>query len=385
MVTTEFSRAVNTSDILIIGGGVTGLTTAWNLAAGGVSVTVVDRRELGREASWAGAGMLPPGNLSQASTPEAKLRSYSHDLWTELSATLADRTGIDNGYRRCGAIETAGPFHPSLKNDIAAWRAEEIRFEMLDRTQLEQHVPDLAPTIQSGVLLPDFGQVRNPRHMKALATACRNAGVEIVEGCDALQLTDEGQGRVGVSSADRRFSFDRVCIAAGAWSSDILRALGTAIPVRPVRGQMVQLRVDQLPFSCVIEQGLKYLVPRTDGLILVGSTMESVGFEKKTTAQGIASLIGFAKSLVPDLGRAELVRCWAGLRPGSPDELPFLGAVPGFENLLIAAGHFRSGLQMSPATGAIMADLLLDRTPAIDLDGLDFSRAVPTVSEPFAN
>jgi len=262
---------------------------------------------------------------------------------------------------------------------VALWRQERLVVEELGRADLEERIPDLHPQHQQGVFLPEFGQVRNPRHLKALATACRNAGVEIVEGCQTLRLERAGQGTVAAVSAGRRFLSDQICLAAGAWSSDLLQPLGLSVPVVPVRGQMVQLQVGQLPFTCVIEQGLKYLVPRADGLILVGSTMESVGFVKQTTAEGIAGLIGFAQSLVPELGRAEVARCWAGLRPSSPDELPFLGAVPDYSNLLIAAGHFRSGLQMSPATGAIMADLLLGRTPAISLQGLEFARVRPAV------
>ena len=154
----------------------------------------------------------------------------------------------------------------------------------------------------------------------------------------------------------------------------MLEPLGGTLPVKPVRGQMAQLQVSQLPFTCVIEQGRRYVVPRADGLILVGSTEEDVGFEKRNTTEGVASLLKFAESVVPELGRAEMVRCWAGLRPGSPDELPFLGAVPEFSNLFVGAGHFRSGLQMSPATGAILSDLLLDRTPAIDMTGLTWDR-----------
>lgn len=337
--------------------------------------------------------MLPPGNPDRASTPEARLRSYSHQLWDQLSAELADRTGIDNGYRRCGAVELraglssdvssrASESRESTDNaggpdgPLEAWQQECLSLQPLNRTQLERYVPGLHPDHQQGVYLPDFGQVRNPRHLKALAMACRNAGVEIIEGCETIRLQDDGRGRAVVQSADRRFQCDRVCVTAGAWTSELLQPLRLSIPVTPMRGQMLQLKVEQLPFRCVIEQGLRYLVPRADGLILVGSTMEATGFEKKTTAQEVAGLIQFAQSLVPELGRAELVRCWAGLRPASPEELPYLGQVPGFENLMVAAGHFRSGLQMSPGTGAIMANLLLGRPPAIDLTGLEFARCL---------
>ncbi len=360
------------SDILIIGGGVIGLSTAYRLAGQGVSVTVVDRQRVGSEASWAGAGMLPPGDLATAETPEARLRSYSYDMWEQFSAQLKELSGIDNGYRKCGAVEV-GLDSAAVDSQIKQWQAEGLGCNPLDRAALERHVPGLHQQFQYGAFLPEFAQVRNPRHLKALATACQGMGVEILEDVGHLSICAKGRA-VEVTTPLRRLAADRVCVTAGAWTGQIMKPLGVELPVAPVRGQIAQLRVSQLPFSCVIEQGRRYLVPRADGLILVGSTEEHVGFEKRNTTEGISGLLSFAESIVPELGAAEVVRCWAGLRPGSPDELPFLGRVPGFDNVFIGAGHFRSGLQMSPATAAVLADLMLDRTPAISLDGLDPNR-----------
>lgn len=359
-------------DILIIGGGVTGLTTALCLAQDGASVTVLDRQRPGQEASWAGAGMLPPGNQAGASTPESRLRAYSHTLWSQLSDDLRSRTGIDNGYRICGALEVSGA--GGYESATETWRKEGITVEICDRATLEQYVPDLANDFQSGIYLPEFGQARNPRHVKALLAACHGLGVEIVEGVTQLQLIEQG-ATVIAESPERKFHAQKVCVTAGAWTNELLRHVRLEFPVFPVRGQMAQLRVSRLPFSCVIEQGRRYIVPRADGLILIGSTEEHTGFDKQTTAEGISGLLEFAGTLVPELGRAELVRSWAGLRPGSPDELPFLGKISCFDNLYVGAGHFRSGLQMSPGTGRIMADLLLGQPPAINLDGLSVDRA----------
>ena len=367
------------NDILIIGGGVIGLTTAYRLAEQGVSVTVIDRQQTGREASWAGAGMLPPGDLRFANSPEARLRAYSHQLWDQLSSDLKARSGIDNEYRRCGAIEVCEPSNAAAFDiQIAEWRTEAIKVETLDRDALERHVPGLHSRFQSGIGLPDFGQVRNPRHLKALATACLSLGVEIVEDVEHLRLSVSPlvSTRIVASTASRTFQVDRICVAAGSWTSSILESVGAKVPVKPVRGQMAQLRMPKLPFTRVIELGRRYLVPRADGLILVGSTEEHTGYEKRNTSEGVSGLLQFAESIVPELANAEVIRCWAGLRPGSPDELPFLGRVPGFDNLFVAAGHFRSGLQMSPATGSVMADLLLDREPQIDLSGLTMERSV---------
>jgi len=219
--------------------------------------------------------------------------------------------------------------------------------------------------------------VRNPRHVKALAAACRQRGVEIVEDAEQMTLTADSDN-VTASMPTRRFHADRICVTAGSWTSSLLQPLNVTLPVKPVRGQIAQLRVSELPFSCVIEQGRRYLVPRPDGLILVGSTEEHVGFDKRNTTEGVSGLLKFAESLVPELAHAEVLRCWAGLRPGSPDELPFLGRVPEFENLFIGAGHFRSGVQMSPGTAIVLSNLLTDQQPPISLDGLEVRRSLGT-------
>ncbi len=362
-------------DILLIGGGVIGLTTAFTLANRGFSVTLLDRQSTGQEASWAGAGMLPPGNLSKATTPESRLRSYSHQLWKSLSADLLDRTGIDNGYHICGAVEVLTDSNEAdFREQLRQWQAEEIRVQILNRSDSEQFVPDLNQEFNSAAYLPDFAQVRNPRHLQALRAACLQRGVEILEHAQELTFRAEGDRISEVRLPTRSLQFNRVCITAGAWSTSILQPLGFSIPVKPLRGQIVQLNLPTLPFRCVIESGRRYLVPRRDGLILIGSTEEDVGFVKQNTTEGVAGLLEFATFLVPSLAHADVVKSWAGLRPGSPDELPLLGLVPGFSNLYLGAGHFRSGLQMSPGTATILADLLSDMPPAISLAGLTADR-----------
>ncbi len=362
-------------EILIVGAGVVGLTTALMLAERGVSVTLLDRQLVGREASWAGAGMLPPGNAANADTPEARLRSYSHGLWPEFAADLTDRTGIDIGYHICGAIEVCAHDQQEEFHQLdTQWQAEGIRVEHLSAQEVQQHVADMDGRFQNSLFLPDFAQVRNPRYLKALKAACLQRDVEILEHVQALDIHQK-DGRISeVRVESRTLQFDRICFAVGAWSASLLQPLGFALPVKPVRGQIVQLQLPTQPFRCVIQLGRRYLVPRRDGLILIGSTEENAGFAKHTTTEGVAGLLDFAKSLVPSLAHAKVVHTWAGLRPGSPDELPLLGPVPEFSNVFIGAGHFRSGLQMSPATGTILADLMLGETPAISLDGLEAAR-----------
>jgi glycine oxidase len=366
---------VHQPDVLIMGGGVIGLTTALCLADKGLSISLLDRQSTGQEASWAGAGMLPPGNFQNAATPEARLRSYSHSLWKGFSQSLLEQTGVDNGYKVCGAIDVFKSNETNLfRAQCQAWTDEGIRFHVPENNEVTHYVPGLNPEYKSSAFLPDFAQVRNPRHLQALRAACLQKGVEIIEHVSDVSLVTADHRVLHARLPDRILSFATLCVTAGSWSTSILRSLGFEVPVRPIRGQIVQLQMHELPFSCVIEHGRQYLVPRQDGLILVGSTQEDVGFEKKNTAEGIAQLLEFAVSLVPTLRRAEVVRCWSGLRPASPDELPVLGAIPGLSNAVVGAGHFRSGLQMSPGTAAILADLICGTETAISLEGFSVDR-----------
>jgi len=360
-------------DILIAGGGVTGLTTAFLLAREGASVLVLDRSETGREASWAGAGMLPPGNVPLSTSPEARLRSLSHSLWPEYAAQLQELSGIDNGYRVCGSVLL---FASLAEAEAAAgqWRKDGTDAHVLSDSQRDDLVPGLDKSKAAAIFLPQFAQVRNPRHLKALRNACELAGVQFREQTETLKFNVRGQRIHSVQTPAEHFDCPQICLTAGAWTAGLMAELGVPVPVKPIRGQIVQLQVAKLPFQCVLEEGRRYLVPRTDGLVLIGSTEEDVGFLKANTVDGVSGLLDFATSLLPELRYAEIARTWSGLRPGSPDELPLLGRVPGFDNLWIGAGHFRSGLQMSPGTALILSQLILGNSSPISLEGFAADR-----------
>jgi glycine oxidase len=347
-------------DVIVIGGGVIGLSIAWELARHGVTVQVMEQGLFGQEASWAGAGMLPPGNPHRATDVEARLRGGSHVLWPEWTQALRSETGIDNGFHRCGGVEVSLPGSvDSLDDKIAAWHDEGVVAERLDSTQLLQRVPVLNPEITAGYLLPELGQVRNPRHLKALYRACANAGVDLRAGTPVVDFVRRGDRVAAVKTTGEEFHAAEYVIAGGAWSRMLLQRAGHETAIEPVRGQIVLLETPSLLFRHVIEVGSRYLVPRPDGRVLIGSTEERAGFEKRTTAAGVAGLIGFARQLVPALDDARFERCWAGLRPYAPGGLPRIGRVPGTSNLSVAAGHFRAGLQLSPMTAVLVRHLIL--------------------------
>ena len=353
-------------DVIVIGGGVIGLSIAFELAGQGASVRVLEQGQFGQEASWAGAGILPPGNPEWARTPEARLRAASHVLWTDWTERLRAETGIDNGYSRCGGLEVrANGAASELDAEVAAWRAEGVVVETPDLDELRDRFPALHPNITSGYVLPELGQVRNPRHLKALIAACASRGVDLRAGNPVVAFDRAGDRIIATRTTGDEHHAAEFVVAGGAWSRELLRQAGHDLAIEPIRGQIVLLEARPLPFRSVIQVGARYLVPRADGRILIGSTEEHAGFDKRNTAEAVAGLIDFACGLVPALSDARFERCWSGLRPHAPGGLPHIGRLPGTTNLCVAAGHFRAGLQLSPITAVMVANMIVGGTPSV--------------------
>jgi len=360
-------------DVIVIGGGVIGLSIAWELAGHGLSVRVLEQSAFGREASWAGAGMLPPGNLKNARTAEARLRGATHQIWPDWSHSLTSATGVDNGYRCCGGMEVRLPddgILPDLSGEIATLRAEGVAIETGDVLQMRTRIPSLNPEIVSAYFLPEFAQVRNPRHLQALQVGCAMRGVELVAGAGVRTIETEGDRIAAVRSGIESHRAAEFVFAGGAWTSELVKPLGVDIHVEPVKGQIVLLQAIPSPIQAVVQVGHRYLVPRNDGRILVGSTEERAGFDKRTTAQAIGDLLTFAQRIVPDLRAARFEQCWAGLRPYSVTGQPYIGRLPQFSNASIAAGHYRYGLHLSPVTAVLIRQILLKQSVLLPEDCL---------------
>jgi glycine oxidase len=361
------NRMADHPDVLIIGGGVIGLTCAYSLARAGLRVEVLDKGDLGAEASWAGAGIIPPGNPEKARTPYDRLRALSASLYPSISAELAELTGIQNGYRVCGGVE----FLPTGDDGIIrAWQSEGIAFERLTAGALRDLEPAVGVVPGIPFHLPGMAQVRNPRHLKALIGACLRLGVKLRPRTQALDWELNGERVLSVRLHDgTRREAGQFLIAAGAWADQLLDPLECFAQIRPVRGQIVLLRCPAPPFHNILLRGKNYLVPRDDGRVLVGSTEEpEAGFVKQTTADAVAGLIHFAIETVPALSDAEVERAWAGLRPGSADGMPYLGPVPAYRNVFLAAGHFRAGIQLSTGTALVMTECLTGKRLSIPLE-----------------
>jgi glycine oxidase len=375
------------SDCLIIGGGVIGLSLAYELAGCGLKVRLIEAGAPGREASWAGAGILPPAS-PDSSDPLEQLTALSNRMHAAWHEQLASTTGIDNGYRRTGAIYLARDreLERQLGRFIQEAGSNGIANERLDRPDLARIEPALNPReLLSAWLLEDEGQIRNPRHLRALVAGCIGRGVEITSGTIAQQFEIRRSRIQAVRTNLGPLDAGQFCVAAGAWSSELCEQLGIIARVKPVRGQMLLLSTPIPVLSRIVNEGRRYLVPRDDGRLLVGSTEEDVGFDRGTTADAIAGLLEFAMGLVPNLARATLERFWAGLRPATDDGLPYLGSVPDVENAFVAAGHFRSGLQLSTATARVMGQLVRGLAPEIDLEQFRLDRHARVAAADTAN
>lgn len=353
------------ADCVIVGGGIIGLSLAYELSRQGLGVTLLERGQVGREASWAGAGILPPGSWYDDHPLLESLAQASHAMHADWSALLLAETGIDDEHHTCGGwylptVSTA----EQLEAKFGRWTVAGIPVE-----HRQPPNPIANASASDAYYLPTECQVRNPRRLAALAKACRQRGVTIVENCEVLSLHAHNNRIRYAVTTNGTLHADRYCITAGCWSDGPLSSIGSAVACRPVRGQMVLLKPTKQAVTANVHQADRYVTTRRDGRVLIGSTLEDVGFDKSTNQESIEELIQFARQVVPTLADATVEATWAGLRPATPDGLPRIGPVPGLANTWAATGHYRAGLLLSPITAVLMAQLInreAPRLPALD-------------------
>lgn len=345
-------------DLLIVGAGVSGLATAIALAQSGLRVDLLDRGPVARESTWAGAGILSlllpwhyPGAVDA-------LAERGRRLWPRWLAHLQAETGLEAEYVESGMlVADAGELSPARAwGERHGWRVEAPPPALAHACALPA----------GGVWLPEVAQVRNPRLARLLESAARALGVRILPHTQVAGI-EVRQGRLmGVRTAGGRIACGLAVVCAGAWSRDLLGALALDADIRPVRGQILLLAGRPGLLPGIVYRGGRYLVPRSDGHVLVGSTLEEAGFDRSTTAEAGEALLAFALETCPCLRQASVERQWAGLRPGSPGNLPIIGRHPEVENLYLNAGHFRYGLTMAPAAAELVAALILGHRPTLD-------------------
>lgn len=344
-------------DFLIIGAGAIGLTSALALLRSGYQVTLAERGATGQEASWAGGGIMSP--LCSWDYPEAvtRLTQRSMGMFEEAMSALHQSTGIDPEYQKSGML-----LLPPFSAETAMhWCA--THQAPLQQVSLTDHLPGIRG---DGLLMPDIAQVRNPRLLAALRRQVEMLGGNILEQHEVRQFEISGDRISGLQTSREYLKADNYIVAAGAWSRELLGEHALDLDVRPIRGQILLFKFDSPPFSQILLQQNLYFIPRRDGHVLVGSTLEDVGFDKSTTRTAYDELLRRTHALFPDWPAP--VKHWAGLRPGSNDNIPTIGRHPKIANLYANCGHFRYGVTMSLACAELLLNEIENRPQPLAAD-----------------
>jgi glycine oxidase len=356
--------------VLVVGGGVIGSAVAHALAVRGAAVTLVERGALGGEASSAAAGVLTAGSSEEGDGPRLALRAASLARFAPLAASLLEETGIDVELTRAGVLELAltDPAEDAAAARGGARRAQGFRVERLDRAALRAAEPLVHPDARGGLLFLDDAVVDAARLVAALAAAAKARSAEVVAGTPVLAVEREGARLARVRAGTEWITPATVVLAAGAWTP-LVAGIAPGLRVEPARGQMLALRPARPLCRHVLSYADGYLVPRRSGEVLVGATVERAGFVKAVTPEGVTALLEKIATLAPAGLAAPITRLWAGLRPWAPDGGPIVGRMPETTNLVLACGHYRSGVLLAPITAAAVAALVAGEPPPADAAG----------------
>jgi glycine oxidase len=351
---------VNTFDVAIVGGGVIGTSIAFELAAEKLNVVLLDRQQPGREASWAAAGMLSPAPDSPRDIPLVPLSKESLRIYPGFVAAMEEASGQPTGYARGAALHIFfGPQADAERNDmVAEHKRLGLATEPISLEEARHEESAIGHTACAAARLPEEGTIEPRRLMETALAAARNRGVEVRADCGVSELLCERSRCTGVVAGGEKIAAKQVVVAAGCFSAAIDKKrdlLAGCARTRPVRGQMMALRPAAMKLRRVLRSERGYLVPRADGRVVAGSTIEETGFEKRVTPAGLQQILGGVLALCPGLADAEILETWSGLRPGTPDDLPILGPTR-VEGLIAATGHYRNGILLSAVTAKLVRE-----------------------------
>lgn len=362
------------SDIVIVGGGIIGLLTAWELASSGAEIKLLERGKIGREASWAGGGIVSPLYPWRYNQAVSALSHWAQDRYPQLALQLLQQSGIDPEFNPCGLLML------DAKDSAEAiqWARENRRpLQVQDREQIYTTEPNLGPGFEQGLWMPTVGNIRNPRLLQALKQSLLGQkNVSLHEGCEVLSFLQSAESTVRLQTSSGTVDAGKVVFASGAWTAALLESKGIKIHTEPVKGEMLLFKAQPWLLNRIVLNNGRYVIPRMDGHVLVGSSLARQGFDKSPTEAVKKELLQVAYRLVPGLEDFPLLNHWAGLRPGAPEGVPYIGAVPGFENVFVNAGHYRNGLVLAPASARLMADLILGNQPQVDPTPYQLNRGV---------
>ena len=357
---------MNRYDAVIAGGGLIGAAIALQLADAGLRVAVFEAREPGREATWASAGIISAAPENPTTIPLLPLAQASAAMYPAFVESLDELTGRDVGYRPYGTLEPLlkGNVREELSTLIALHHGLGLKAEALSREEALKLEPSLSQFTEAAILRPEEASVDNRLLVHAVLAAMQIKGAELRVGDPALALRMEGGRCVGLRTKSGDVDADWTIVAAGCFSAQIAGAERYA-PTIPAKGQMLSLRNADVQMQRVIWGEHIYLVPRNDGRILAGATVEYRGFDRSVTAGAMKKLLDAAMEVVPGLEDATIEESWAGLRPDTPDHLPILGPVEE-EGLLFATGHFRSGVLLTPITAKLIREWITEKRTSLD-------------------
>ncbi|MDX1497191.1 MAG: glycine oxidase ThiO [Salinisphaeraceae bacterium] len=345
-------------DTVVVGGGVIGLFTAWELTKQGQSVCILERGQFGQEASWAAGGILSPLRPWKYPALVNQLALESQSVYPAICEELQALSGIDCEWRQSGMLI----LDCDEQEQAETWAEQSgQKLEWLSQERLQSDFPDVVASEMhsSACWLPGVAQLRNPRLIKSLVTSLEHMGVECRQAFSVDRLSLRGNRVVGVQSGAEKVFADNVVVAAGAWSSKVLADLDSPFCIYPVKGQMLLFAAGVASPGAILMRGNRYLVPRADGRILAGSTVEQAGYDKSTDADVLAQIKTDVAAIWPALNEAKIEAQWAGLRPATENEVPILGPHPAVEGLYLNTGHFRSGIVMAPASAKALTSQLL--------------------------
>ena len=346
------------SDFLIVGAGVIGLSSALELIQRGAKVTVLERGSSGNESSWAGGGILSPLCPWDYSDAVTRLSSHGAALFPAWAQALHAATGIDPEYAASGML-VLPPFDAQLAQQWCV--AHEVPVQQINAADCG------LPVSGDALCLPQVAQVRNPRLMQALRKRVEMLGGRIIEQCEVRDIVAVDSRVQSLATSSCEYSAENYIVTAGAWSKQVLGLYALQMDIKPMRGQMLLFKFSEPPLRHIVLQGDLYLIPRRDGHLLVGSTLEDVGFDKNITQAAHDNLRLRAEAVLPQLRDMPLAQHWAGLRPGSPHNIPTIGRHPQLHNLYLNSGHFRYGVTMAAASVEILLNEIMGTTQAFDV------------------